>query len=170
MKKIIFIGSGGSGKSTLAKETGRILKLPVVHLDSLYWKPNWVPTPDDPWREIVENLCAKPEWVMDGNFGGTLKTRLEACDAVVFLDLSRWVCLFRIFKRFMKYRGKSRPDMATGCHEQIDWEFLQWVWTFPSKKKPGILKSLNEINPGKKVFILKTRKNVVDFLASLKIA
>jgi hypothetical protein len=29
--------------------------------------------------------------------------------------------------RWLRYRGQSRPDMAPGCPEKIDWEFLQWI-------------------------------------------
>ena len=41
MKKIVLIGSGGSGKSTLAKQLSHALGIPVYHLDTLFWKPNW---------------------------------------------------------------------------------------------------------------------------------
>ena len=41
MQRIIIIGCGGAGKSTLARKLGEVLDLPVVHLDQLFWKPNW---------------------------------------------------------------------------------------------------------------------------------
>ncbi|WP_206064485.1 hypothetical protein [Neptunomonas sp. XY-337] len=44
MKKVMVVGSGGSGKSTLSVWLADELRLPVYHLDRLYWKPNWVKT------------------------------------------------------------------------------------------------------------------------------
>jgi adenylate kinase family enzyme len=32
-----------------------------------------------------------------------------------------------VVTRYFNYRGKTRPDMAEGCEEKIDWEFLWWV-------------------------------------------
>jgi len=40
MKKILIIGSPGSGKSTLSKKLKEKLKLPLIHLDKIFWKPN----------------------------------------------------------------------------------------------------------------------------------
>src|SRR3982751_1716212 len=99
MKKILVIGSGGAGKSTFAQRLGAILKLEVIHLDSLYWSSGWVEMPKDEWRTMVDELLKKDSWIMDGNYGGTLDIRLEAADTVVFLDISRLICLWRILKR-----------------------------------------------------------------------
>ncbi len=44
MKRVAISGCGGTGKSTLARRLGKITGLPIYHLDSLYWKPGWVPT------------------------------------------------------------------------------------------------------------------------------
>ena len=56
--RIAVIGCAGSGKSTLAAKLGSSTGLPVIHLDQLFWKPGWVPTPPEDWarvnREIVE--------------------------------------------------------------------------------------------------------------------
>ena len=87
MDKIVIIGSSGSGKSTLAARLGPILNLPVYHLDRLFWRPGWQETPRDEWRMLQQKLCAEPQWIIDGNYSGTLDVRLAACDTVIWLDL-----------------------------------------------------------------------------------
>lgn len=93
MQRVLVIGSGGSGKSTVAKEIARRLRLPLVHLDALYWQPGWRATQKSAWERVVHELIVAPSWVMDGNYGGTLDVRLARCDTVVFLDVPRVVCL-----------------------------------------------------------------------------
>ena len=39
MQRIAVVGSGGAGKSTFGRELGRLLGLPVIHLDHHYWRP-----------------------------------------------------------------------------------------------------------------------------------
>ena len=99
MKKVVIIGSDGAGKSTLARRLGAATGIEVFHLDKLYWKPNWTKTPKDEWLKTVENLLCKDEWIMDGNFGGTMEIRLAACDTAIFLDFPRTVCTYCSFKR-----------------------------------------------------------------------
>jgi hypothetical protein len=52
---------------------------------------------------------------MDGNYGGTMELRLAAADTIIYLDLPPPLCLWRVFLRFWRYRGRSRPDVAAGC-------------------------------------------------------
>ncbi len=85
MKKIVLIGSGGAGKSTLARQLGEVLKINVYHLDALFWKPNWVGVPKDDQRNIQNKLVEKEEWIIDGNYGGTMEIRLNAADTIIFL-------------------------------------------------------------------------------------
>src|SRR5918992_1400387 len=127
MQRVLVIGSGGSGKSTVAKEIARRLHLPLVHLDALYWQPGWRATPTSAWERVVHQLIAAPWWVMDGNYGGTLDVRLAACDTVVFLDVPRVICLWRILRRRLQFRRGTRADMAPRCPERLTWEFVRWV-------------------------------------------
>lgn len=164
MRKILVIGSGGSGKSTFAERLGVRTGLPVIHLDSLFWRAGWCEPPRDEWAARVDELLKRDEWIMDGNYGGTLERRLAACDTVVFLDLPRVLCLWRIIWRSVRYRGRSRPDMAEGCPERLTWEFVRWVWGYPRTRRPGVLKKLGELREGQKVYVLRSRREVRRFL------
>jgi adenylate kinase family enzyme len=92
---------------------------------------------------------------MDGNYSGTFDLRFKACDAVVFLDMPRLVCLWRVLKRSMIYRNRNRPDMAAGCHEKLDLEYIKfilWVWNYPKRTKPKIMDWIRE-NSGSKIIV-----------------
>ncbi|MFJ5769633.1 DNA topology modulation protein [Psychrobacillus sp. NPDC093180] len=160
MKKIALIGSGGSGKSTLARKLGQKLNIEVYHLDALLWKPNWTPTPKEEQIKIQKELVIKEEWIIDGNYNGTMDIRLNAADTVVFVDISRVICAFRVVKRMIQYRGKTRPDMAEGVNERLDVDFLKWVWDYPKTKKPIVLKKLEQLANDKEVIILKSPREV----------
>jgi adenylate kinase family enzyme len=168
MKRVVVVGSGGSGKSTFSRELGKATGLPVVHLDALYWKPNWTPTPADQWAEVVRLETEKREWIMDGNFGGTREMRMNAADTIIVLDLPRWLCIYRIFKRWATYHNKKRPDMADGCNEKIDWDFVTWVWNYRSNSRVRLLKEL-ESHPNKTVVILKSQHEATEFLERMRL-
>lgn len=139
MDRILVIGSPGSGKSTLARRLGETLALPIIHLDREYFLPGWVEPTREHWAEKVARLTREPCWVMDGHYGGTLAARLAAADAVVFLDFSPLLCTWRIVKRWIDYRGVVRDDdMAPGCAEQLDPEFVLYVLRFRRDKAPEI--------------------------------
>ena len=88
-----------------------------------------MPTPDPEWDRITADLSAGDRWIMDGNYGRTLPVRLAAADTVIFLDLPRVVCTWRVLKRQVRWLGRVRPDAAPGCPERLTWEFVSWVWT-----------------------------------------
>ena len=122
-----MIGSGGAGKSTVARQLGKLLNIEVFHLDALYWKPGWVETPRGEWRKKIEELLVRDSWIIDGNYSNTLELRLKECDTVIFLDIGSATCLWRVVKRWITYRGSRRPDMAEGCREKLELEFILWV-------------------------------------------
>ena len=164
MRRVLVIGSGGAGKSTFAARLGERTGLPVIHLDSLFWRAGWQETPRDVWAARVDELLKRDEWIMDGNYGGTLERRLEACDTVVFLDFPRALCLWRVLKRRARFRGRARPDMAEGCHERLTREFVRWIWTYPRERRPGVLKRLGELGGGRRVFVLRSPREAGRFL------
>src|SRR5688572_15904869 len=158
MKKILVIGVGGSGKSTLARQLGELLDIEVKHLDRLYWRPGWTEPSKDEWLNKVKELTNENSWIMDGNFGGTLEVRMQRCDTIVFLDLPRLVCLWGIAKRRLLYHNRSRPDMAEGCPEKLDWEFVKWIWSYSQRSRPKVVKLLREHSETKRIVRSEERR------------
>jgi adenylate kinase family enzyme len=137
--RILVIGCSGAGKSALARAVADHYRLPLIHLDRCYWRPGWIAPNEAEWFDEVERLTAEPEWVMDGNFSSTMRQRAEASDAIVFLDLPRWLCLLRVLRRALLGYGRTRNDVAPGCPERFDWAFLKWVWNYPTRSRPKTL-------------------------------
>lgn len=164
VKRVAVIGSGGAGKSTFARDLGERTGLPVIHLDALFWRPNWTPTPKDEWIPIEERLVAEDRWIMDGNYGSTQDLRLPRADTVVFLDLPRLVCLWSVIRRWASYWHETRPDMAPGNRENLDPKFLAWIWTYPSKKRPEVLARLAALPATTRVVRLRSRREMREFL------
>ncbi len=164
-RKWLVIGSGGAGKSVLARAMAEALALPLVHLDLLYWRPGWSATPREEWERTVEALVRDDAWILDGNYGGTLATRLEACDAVVFLDLPRHLCVWGLVRRRL---GRARPDLPPGCRERITLGFLRWVWEYPERTRPGILAALERYRDTKRIHVLRSRREIATFRARIR--
>jgi adenylate kinase family enzyme len=138
-RRILILGPSGSGKSTLASRLGGRLRLPVIHLDAHYWQPGWVESERADFQARVAKLADQPAWVIDGNYSYTLDSRLARADQLIYIHASRWRCLVNVFKRWLAYHGRQRPDMSEGCPEKIDLEFLQWVlWVQPQGRSESL--------------------------------
>lgn len=169
MQKVLVIGSCGSGKSAFSRRLAEIIQLPLIHLDSHYWRPGWIEPTKDVWREQVVELLKGERWIIDGNYSGTMDMRLAACDTVLFLDLPRHVCTWRVLKRAARYRGRTRPDLAEGCPEKIDLAFLKWTWSYPTRSRPKVLGRLKRVEHTVEIITFRTAREVDRFLVDLEI-
>ena len=167
MQRLLIIGCPGAGKSTLCRQLAGLLRLEVVHLDSLFWRPGWVEASHTEWMQDVGLALQRESWIMDGNYLKTLPPRLAAADSVIFLHLPRRICLLRIVRRWLRYGGTTRPDMPAGCPEKLDWEFVKWVWDFPADQRPVILEHLRQVSPAKRVITLRSPNEVDRFVRGL---
>lgn len=99
MKKVLVLGCAGSGKSTFSSQLGQVTGLPVIHLDSLYWKPNWIAATEEEWDQTMDELVRLESYIMDGNYSRTLSKRLMDADVVFYFDFPRLLCIYRVIKR-----------------------------------------------------------------------
>ncbi|WP_028553045.1 DNA topology modulation protein [Paenibacillus sp. UNC451MF] len=170
MNKVVVIGSGGAGKSTFSRQMGERTGLPVYHLDALNWRPGWEPTPKDEWDALMKQLVGKETWIIDGNYGRTMEIRLQAADTIIFLDMPRHLCVYRLFKRRIMFHGKTRPDLGEGCPEHLDLKFVKWVWCYKRDSRPALLQKLSTLTGQKTIFILRSPREVRQFLEQLPAA
>lgn len=166
MERILIIGCPGSGKSTLALTLKEKLGLPVVHLDQLWHRKDWTHVTREEFDDQLDLALDMDRWIMDGDYSRTIQKRLAKCDTVIYLDFNRWQCLWGVIQRVMKNRGKVRPDMAEGCKERLDWNFLQYVWSFRKNNHVRHETYLAQARHAKRI-VLKNRKEVKVFLETL---
>ncbi|MET4654810.1 adenylate kinase family enzyme [Exiguobacterium sp. PvP048] len=131
------------------------------------WRADWQVVPRAEQQKIQTDLISQDDWIIDGNYGGTMDIRLNAADTIIFLDLPRTTCVYRILKRSIRYRHQARPDMASGCPEKIDVAFLKWVWRYPDEQRPGIQARLAQVAATKTIVVLKSRKEVRRFIEKI---
>lgn len=166
MKRIMIIGNAGAGKSTLARALAGKLKLPLYHLDKLFWQPGWKETDKSIWAESVQEVMKGDEWIIDGNYRGTIKQRAEKADTIIYMNFNTLVCLHGVLKR--RFSNEESPDIPEGCPERLNTKFLNWILFYKFTTAPGVRQLLNSLPPEKRVIQLKSRKEVNEFLSSLK--
>lgn len=165
MQRVIILGNGGSGKSVLAREVSRRTGLPVVHLDPIFWRPDWKAAPREDARAVLNRALAADRWIVDGNWVSAGDVRFERADTAIFLDLPRTTCIARAARRSVRDRHSRRPDLPEGCREGLDWGFLKWMWNFDRDDRPQILARLHA-SPARLVH-LRSPAEVQDYASTL---
>ncbi|MGV7117717.1 DNA topology modulation protein [Paenibacillus kyungheensis] len=167
MDRLIVIGCSGSGKSTLSQKLHKILQLPIIHLDRYYWQANWQATEQEAWDQKVTEFALTDRWIIDGNYSRTLDIRIERADVIVFLDMPRWLCMYRIVKRRIQYHGRTRPDLNEDCPEKLDIGFLKWVWNYRKRNRIKTLEKLKQVKEHQKVVIIRNKKQLEEWIEQL---
>jgi adenylate kinase family enzyme len=170
-QRIQILGNSGGGKSTLARQLGDALDLPVIHLDRVFWKPNWVESPRDEFDAKVLELAQGDRWVIDGNYSRTLPARIERADLIIWIDVSRPRALWRVAKRAITHYCRTRADMGDDCPEHIDWGFFAFVWNYPNRRGADHRQMTDDARAaGKWVEVLNTGREVREFARSFGVS
>jgi adenylate kinase family enzyme len=130
MNRIMIVGQPGSGKSTLAAALGQRTGLPVIHIDKIHWQPGWVERSKAEKTRLCLEAEQRSQWIFEGGHSVTWPSRLQRADMLIWLDLPVGSRLWRVLRRAVIGRGKTRPDMADGCPERLRSlpEFVSYIW------------------------------------------
>lgn len=160
IKRISIVGGPGSGKSTLADNLGKVLELPVYHLDAIGHFENWQKRDEKERDKIILEKADEEKWIIDGTYRGTLEKRIKQSDIVIFLNYSTIAKLKGIFSRYFKLKGKERPEVP-GCKERMNWTFIKFTIIWNAVKRKTIEELLDKYKKEEKeILIFKNRKRL----------
>lgn len=115
--RLIVMGPSNSGKSTLSVSLGRLMGLPVVHLDLLRHEVGTF----DRLRSLTDfhhdhaQAIAASSWIIDGNYSSCLDRRLERATGVILLDVTTLKSLQRYIGRCL---GRSVRHGGWGAQRE----------------------------------------------------
>lgn len=156
-KKFALIGLPGSGKSTFASKLGRILSLPVHHLDRHMFEPDGKKRDKREFIETQKALLEETAWIVEGCSFSTFEMRFAKADILIYFHFSRAVCFWRFFKRIFNYKREF------GGLRAITWELLKYTWNFDKEKRARIAE-LRDKYPQTDFLVFRTQKDADFFL------
>ncbi len=169
MNKIMIFGNSGTGKTTLARMLADKLGMDALHLDTVYWRKNWETVGKNAFdRQVRTYMMKHPRFIMDGNYTGsrTFLERIRLADTIIMLSYPTKDAIHGVLERGKQYKHRYRSDMASGCVEELDQEFLKYV-AFFRPKRHRIEGILNGVRPKKNILVFNSRKALLDWFNSL---
>jgi adenylate kinase family enzyme len=125
-QRIVVVGATGCGKSVMAEQLASILNLEFIELDALYWKPGWIDSTEEEFREKVEIATRAPRWAPAGNYGLVRDLVWSRAQAVVWLDYPFFFVLGRLLRRtWARWRTK---ELLWGTNYEPLWVHLK-LWS-----------------------------------------
>lgn len=158
INRIAIVGAPGTGKTTLAKNLGKIYKLPILHLDHIHYKENWILRDTEERNKIIIEESQKEKWILDGTFIDTLQERVDKADLVIFLDFPRTTQLKGIFERRIKHMGKKKIEIP-----KLDMSFILYVFTYNKERRKHIVDILSKKEKSK-IIVFQKRSDLDNWL------
>lgn len=165
-QRIALFGLPGSGKSTFADRLGKILNIPVHHLDRHFFVENWKERDRQEFLSIQQTMVDQECWIIEGNSIASLEMRFARADVVIYFHFTRFVCLWRVFKRLFIH-DKTILDIPDGCSKNVSWRLLKYLWGFNKEKKERI-EELKKKYPDVDFYIFGNSKSLERYIANVK--
>lgn len=122
-QRIIVIGSSCSGKTSCASELSRLLGIPHIELDELFWGPDWEPKSGTEFRRLLAAATEGEAWIADGNYGTVRALLWPRATVIIWLNLPFPLVLWRALRRTLA-RSLSGQRLWHGNRESLRRAFL----------------------------------------------
>jgi len=175
----MIFGPPGSGKTSVAKDLGLILGTEIIHLDDVFWGPNWSMPKTEDFRKKVLSRLPPNRWIVDGNYSRVRSLILPKATFAIILDLPMPLVLWRIFARTISrntvikiHEPTPLPiEVAKTTNKENLFEAIQelssYAIKFKKTKKSTILDEVKTIL--EENYIILSRKNdIKKFLKNVK--
>lgn len=172
-RHIVVYGPAGSGKTFVALKISRLIGVPHIELDSLFWLPEWQEKSLEDFRNDVSTIIDENPggWVFDGNYGRVRDLILPLTDTVIWLRLPFRVVFWNLLKRSVTRMWKK--DVLWGTNRE-SWRgmffsrdsLLLYVIRNWKRYRQKISQDLNEMPHHATVIELHSLKEVESFLTN----
>jgi adenylate kinase family enzyme len=166
VERVVVTGPAGAGKSELARRLGGALGVPVLHLDTLFWRPGWVARPLEEWEAVQRRELAAETWIADAQYDDVLPDWVREADTVVVVDASPLRCLWRLGRRRLN-RGASASTPAGTQPGSVSRALLKFVrnqWVYRTKVRRQLLAELSRARNGRRVVVVRGGGDAAAFL------
>ncbi len=168
VERVMIVGCSGSGKSTLAQKLAARFGWRYISMDrDILWLPGWQLRGEEEQLRLMCDAVAGARWVFDGSGPRTMNVRLERAEFTIWIRPSRLTSILGVLKRWLRLMGQVRPEMAPGCPEKMDWEFLSYVWNFERDHAPRVKEAFEQYGDNVPVLMLKSHAETAELLALL---
>jgi len=138
--RINVVGTSGSGKSTFCKELSKVLSIPHIEMDAVFWGKNWYWPSDEEFFTNLKNELSGDAWILDGNYTRTIPIKWENVQVVIWLDYSFKRTLLQAIKRaFLRSLTREELWANTGNKESFRKSFFSKdsiiLWTIKTHKR-----------------------------------
>jgi adenylate kinase family enzyme len=133
LRRVLVIGPPGVGKSWVACRLADQLDIPHVELDGFKLRPGKTLASPEEFAGAVQDLCARSEWLMDGNWSDDdfAAEVWDRADLVVWLDYPRPVVMRQVVRRSVR-RAVKREEYYGSREAVRDWlsptHPMRWSW------------------------------------------
>ncbi|MHA1355790.1 MAG: hypothetical protein ACTSR1_11520 [Candidatus Heimdallarchaeota archaeon] len=171
LKRVSIYGSTGSGKTTLAKKLSKILDSNTIHLDDIFWGPNWEKPTRDSFEKFVRKELTADKWVSDGNYSRVRNYVLDRATFAVILVLPLPLIIWRLIARSISRNTKIKLQKITPLPKRVKEsgagekpimaiiELSYWAIKHRRRKLPVIIEEVKE-NLGENYLILYHQSEV----------